>query len=80
MDAKLQFLQAGLGVGYLPVCVARPYVEKGLLMAKELDTMPCPQTFYIAWHTEDLGEGLKWWIHQLDQRNLIRNIWESIRL
>jgi DNA-binding transcriptional LysR family regulator len=80
MDAKLQFLLAGLGVGYLPVCVARPYVEKGLLMAKELDTMPCPQTFYLAWHTEELGEGLRWWIRQLDNRDLIRKICTAIHV
>jgi DNA-binding transcriptional LysR family regulator len=80
MDAKLRFLLAGLGVGYLPVCVARPYVEKGLLVAKDLDTMPCSQTFYLAWHTEDLGEGLRWWIRQLDQPDLICKMCASIQV
>jgi DNA-binding transcriptional LysR family regulator len=80
MDAKLRFLLAGLGTGYLPVCVARPYVEKGLLVAKQLDAMPCPQTFYLAWHTEALGQAISWWIHQLDQRDLISKIWASIQV
>jgi DNA-binding transcriptional LysR family regulator len=80
IDAKLQFLVAGLGVGYLPVCVARPYVNKGLLVRKELDTLPRPQNFYIAWHAEDPGEGLRWWIRQLDQPDLIRKIWASMQV
>jgi DNA-binding transcriptional LysR family regulator len=80
MDAKLQFLLAGLGVGYLPVCVARPYVEKGLLMAKRLDTMLCPQIFHLAWHSDDPGEGLRWWIRQLDRRILICSLWASIQV
>jgi DNA-binding transcriptional LysR family regulator len=44
MDAKLRFLLAGPGVGYLSVCVARPYGNKGLLKAKELDTLPALKT------------------------------------
>jgi DNA-binding transcriptional LysR family regulator len=78
IDAKLQFLVAGLGVGFLPLCIARPYIDKGLLISKELDTLPCPQSFYIAWHTEDRGEGLKWWIRQLDRPDLLREMWKSV--
>jgi DNA-binding transcriptional LysR family regulator len=80
LEAKIQFMLAGLGVGYLPQCVARPYVEKGLLLAKGLDTLPCPQNFYIAWHAEDPGLGLKWWIEQLGQPGQISRIWSSIRI
>jgi DNA-binding transcriptional LysR family regulator len=80
MDGMLKFLLAGLGVGYLPACVARPYIEKGLLVGKKMDTALCPQTFYLAWHPEDAGEALKWWIHQLEVPNLISRIWASIRL
>jgi DNA-binding transcriptional LysR family regulator len=78
LDAKLRFLLAGLGVGYLPLCVARPYVDKGLLLPKELETPLCPQSLYIAWRAGDAGEGLKWWIRQLDRPNLIREMWNHI--
>jgi len=32
-----------------------------------------PETFWLAWRTEHMGEALKWWRHRLD-RPLLPNI------
>lgn len=80
MDSKIHFWQSGIGVGYLPTVIVQPYFEKGLLLRKEVASPLPAQPFSIAWHGDDEGEGLKWWIRNLDQPNLITRMWKSISI
>lgn len=65
MRTKLEFQLAGLGFGFLPEACARPAIERGLLVEKEV-TEPRPdETFYLAWRSGEEGAALKWWIDRV---------------
>jgi DNA-binding transcriptional LysR family regulator len=75
LDAKLELQLAGLGVGNLPLCVARRYIERGQLVTKELTTPAMSRTFYLAWHADHTGEALQWWLRNLSSPNLLAEMW-----
>jgi len=80
IDFKLRLQLSGLGSGFLPVCVARRYIERGQLVAKELDTQPLSRSFHLAWHADHEGAALKWWVRQLDRPELISEMWASVQV
>lgn len=80
LEAKLRLQLAGLGSGYLPLCVARPYIERGQLVAKKLHGPPPFRTFHLAWRADHEGEALKWWVRNLDRPGLLAEMWASVRV
>ncbi|TFZ02155.1 LysR family transcriptional regulator [Ramlibacter henchirensis] len=69
MVAKLDAQLRGLGVGFLPEPMARPYVETGRLVAKRVERAPRVVRPSYAWReTGPLGpgRGLQWWLKQLE--------------
>jgi DNA-binding transcriptional LysR family regulator len=70
MRAKLDAQMRGLGGGFLPEPLVRPYLESGRLVAREIQRQP-RRTLRLsyAWRTSgNLGPGraLQWWLAQLD--------------
>ena len=69
MLAKLDAQLRGLGVGFLPEPMARPYLETGRLVAKQMQRPPRVLRPSYAWREAGPlgpGRGLRWWLQQLE--------------
>ena len=69
MQAKLDAQLRGLGSGFVPECMARPYIETGRLVVKEMDRPQRIVRVNYAWRSvAKAGHGLalKWWLAQLE--------------
>lgn len=70
MPDKLEAQLRGLGCGFVPHCIARPYVETGRLVLLTTERIPRAPKVNYAWHTPargTLGKALTWWLAQLAQ-------------
>ncbi len=70
MRAKMEALLRGLGCGFLPETLARPYLEAGHLVRKETSRGRFQSALHYAWRAErstlGLGCALQWWLAQLE--------------
>lgn len=74
LRCKFEFQLAGLGVGFLPERWARPAIEAGLLVQKEVVEQRSPENFYMAWRVGEQGAALAWWIATLRQTDLLERL------
>lgn len=74
MDQKLAFQLAGLGVGFLPEPLARPWIEQGRLLEKEVETPRAEEVFHLAWRKGENGAALKWWRKRLGASDLLARL------
>jgi DNA-binding transcriptional LysR family regulator len=65
MQTKYDFQLAGLGFGFLPEPWARPAIEAGRLVVKEVEEPRPDETMFMAWRTGEEGAALKWWRERL---------------
>ena len=65
MLAKLDAQMRGLGVGFLPEYLARPYIDAGRLVEKKVSQRPRNMRASYAWRATD-GKALQWWLKQLE--------------
>jgi DNA-binding transcriptional LysR family regulator len=63
--AKLQAQAMGLGVGYLPHCLAAEAVTRGELVIRRTEEPKISQMLSLAWRTTHRGKALKWFVEQL---------------
>ena len=67
IDAQVR----GLGVGFVPEGMARPWIERGLLVTKTVERPQRVVQLTYAWRSPDGSEGerggraLQWWLKQL---------------
>jgi molybdate transport repressor ModE-like protein len=67
MAAKLDAQLRGLGGGFVPEPMARPYVETGRLVLKRVERSNRIPRLTYAWRTSPPpGRGLQWWLSQLE--------------
>jgi DNA-binding transcriptional LysR family regulator len=68
MRAKLDAQLRGLGGGFVPEPMARPYVESGRLVVKEIQRITNRQVrLSYAWRGSPApGRALQWWLGQLE--------------
>jgi DNA-binding transcriptional LysR family regulator len=69
MPAKLEAQVRGLGCGFLPEPLARPYLETGRLVARQVERPARLVRFSYAWRTATRtpqGRALQWWLAQLE--------------
>ena len=76
MMAKLDAQLRGLGAGFLPEYLARPYLQTGRLVCKAVDQPARVITLSYAWRSSDgdqsrkggasKGKALQWWLDQLE--------------
>ena len=67
MASKLEAQLRGLGGGSLPESLARPYIDAGMLVAKQV-RRPRSNTTHYAWRDSrqsPAGQALRWWLEQL---------------
>lgn len=70
MRAKLQAQLRGLGGGFLPEPLARPYIETGRLVVRAVQRPARMPRFSYAWRTSGHappGRALQWWLAQLER-------------
>jgi molybdate transport repressor ModE-like protein len=67
MRAKLDAQLRGLGGGFVPEPMARPYIETGRLVMKEVQRSSRLVRLSYAWRSSDSGgRALQWWLKQLE--------------
>jgi DNA-binding transcriptional LysR family regulator len=69
MSDKLEAQLRGLGGGFVPECLARPYLETGRLVAKRMERAQRIVRLSYAWRQigrADAGRALSWWLAQLE--------------
>lgn len=68
MPAKLDAQLRGLGAGFLPTCLAQPYIDTGRLVVKRVDRSEQQGQFSYVWRKQGKagqGRALQWWLEQL---------------
>ena len=69
MNAKLNTQLRGLGVGFLPASMAKPHINAGRLIHKEVARSQRVVRFGYAWRVaphNNQGLALQWWLAQLE--------------
>jgi DNA-binding transcriptional LysR family regulator len=67
MRAKLDAQLRGLGGGFVPEPMARPYIERGALVAKKVQRSARISTLSYSWRVNSApGRALQWWLAQLE--------------
>ena len=67
MEAKLDAQLRGLGGGFVPEPMARPYVESGRLVVKDVERAARVVRVSYAWRSSAVpGRALQWWLGQLE--------------
>ena len=68
MPAKLDAQIRGLGAGFLPTCLAQPYIDAGRLVTKRVEPTERQIQVGYAWRKSGKGgqgRALQWWLGQL---------------
>lgn len=63
--AKLQAQVMGLGVGYLPQCLAAVAADRGELVIRRTEEPKISQILSLAWRTTHRGKALQWFVKQV---------------
>jgi DNA-binding transcriptional LysR family regulator len=83
MRAKLDAQLRGLGVGFVPEPMARPFLESGRLVARKVERPSRVVRLNYAWrHAGHKGPGraLQWWLDQLERPATRRAMLEMHRV
>jgi DNA-binding transcriptional LysR family regulator len=69
MASKLDAQLRGLGGGFLPVSLAQPFIDQGLLVAKRVQKGRASSVQYAWRDSKDApaGQALRWWLSQLER-------------
>lgn len=68
MAAKLEAQIRGLGAGFLPGCIAQPYIDAGRLVAKAVERPEHQVSLSYAWRRgarHEQRRALQWWLAKL---------------
>ncbi|WP_155837433.1 LysR family transcriptional regulator [Herminiimonas sp. CN] len=68
MPTKLDAQVRGLGAGFLPTCLAQPYIDTGRLVVKSVERAKQQIHSSYAWRKggkAGQGRALQWWLEQL---------------
>jgi DNA-binding transcriptional LysR family regulator len=82
MHAKLNAQLHGLGGGFRPEPMARPYIEAGHLVERKTERRPPLATMHCAWRVRSAGgpgRALEWWLAQFDHEATRRALLERHR-
>ena len=68
LQTKLDAHLRGLGAGFLPEPIARPYLSTGRLVARRVERNTRVAPFTYAWRSSaNPGQALSWWLEQLER-------------
>ena len=80
MQAKVQVQLRGLGGGFLPEPMVRPYLEAGRLVAKRVARPERQLRLHYAWGGPGFttpGRALQWWLQQLQSHTTRKALLEN---
>ena len=80
LAAKLDAQLRGLGCGYLPRCLAQPYLVSGQLVLRQTENTPRVSQSGYAWPTVPevaLGKAMLWWLKVLENPATRRALLEA---
>lgn len=80
MHAKILAQSSGLGVGWLPRWRVEGLLKSGTLVERRMADPREPNTLYVAWRGDQEGRALAWWLDQLRQPRLARQLVNGIKL
>ena len=72
MQAKLSAQLHGLGGGFLPEAMARPYIEAGHLVERRTERVQSVAQMHVAWRVRSAGspgKALAWWLAQFEHES-----------
>lgn len=78
MAAKIRAQREGFGVGWLPHARVQSLLDRGDLVAKQLEAPREPNTLYIGWRGEHVGRALQWWVDRLKDPALAEQLVQGI--
>lgn len=70
--AKIAAQIAGLGVGFLPEYLARPHLETGRLLARQVEHPREPTVLHVAWRGGEEGRALQWFRERILEEPRLR--------
>ncbi|MBN9287546.1 MAG: hypothetical protein BGO43_04355 [Gammaproteobacteria bacterium 39-13] len=76
-EEKITAILSGIGVGYLPLHMAWPYIQAGKMVIKEVSKLKSIGTFSVAWHPRQTGKGTQWFIKKLSDKKICKKIIEG---
>ncbi|SEK02396.1 MULTISPECIES: LysR substrate-binding domain-containing protein [unclassified Variovorax] len=82
MQAKVAAQLHGLGGGFLPEPMARPYIEAGHLVELETERKPPRGALHCAWRVRSAGKpgrALEWWLAQFEHEGTRRALLQRHR-
>jgi DNA-binding transcriptional LysR family regulator len=69
LQAKLDAQLRGMGCGYLPICMAQPFLSTGTLVQKATENPPRTSRISYAWPAMPkaaMGKAIRWWLDALE--------------
>ncbi|ALR75671.1 LysR substrate-binding domain-containing protein [[Enterobacter] lignolyticus] len=73
--SKVTLLRAGLGCGFLPRHIARPWLENGELVEKAVLSFREKDVAYMAWRNHRDGLAQRWWREKLLTSTLLDQLY-----
>ncbi|WP_067583861.1 LysR substrate-binding domain-containing protein [Endozoicomonas ascidiicola] len=73
--AAIECLLRGLGATILPSHFAKPYIQEGMLVKKDVPDLQFNDGCLLAWNQENMGQGLKWILEWLGSEEWLNKIW-----
>ena len=78
LAAKLDAQLRGLGAGFLPEPIARPYLATGRLVERRVERCTRVAQLNYAWRADgNPGKALEWWLEQLQSPKTRRALLEQ---
>ncbi|MCS5711913.1 LysR substrate-binding domain-containing protein [Candidatus Berkiella aquae] len=74
MQEKIDAMIAGLGIGYLPLTQAKPYIKSGELIEKNVQRLKTKGIVSLAWRPSLIGKAGLWFIEQLSNKTIANRI------
>lgn len=74
LQEKIELMQAGLGIGYLPLGQAKQYIDSGEFLIKEVSRLKSKGILSLAWRPSLVGKAGLWFIKKLSDKKIAKNI------
>ncbi len=65
LEQKIRAQVCGLGIGYIPESFARPWLDRGQLVRRQVESRRDPTDVFYAWSQALPGKALSWWLGRL---------------
>lgn len=73
--AAIGCMLRGMGGTIIPSHFAKPYIEQGLLVSKQVEGLETTDACLLAWNQENMGKGLQWVLEWLGDEAWLNNRW-----